>query len=248
MRLIAIILGICCCRIVAAVDLPPQPADTPPPSIRELSPGVWQVGAMRVDRAEGSVRFPAIMNLTNGLLEYVLVHVRGKDHESLLTTEVQPYHLQVAMLLLGAKGADPKLLTNAPPSGPIRSAELGAANPPVPGEAVTVEIEWRDEKGVRRYPAAALLRNKRTGKPMAAGNWTFSGSMIWEGHFIAQIEGSIIAVITDVSAIFNNPRPDRDEDSLWEANSPVLPPERSAVTVTIRRSAVTWNQSSSSPQ
>lgn len=238
MRLAAFILLGFATRAFAA-DLPPPPADTPPPSIRELSPGVWQVGAMRVDRAEGSVRLPALMNMTNGLLEYVLVHTSGKDHESLLTTEVQPYHLQVAMLLLGARGADPKLLTNAPPSGPIRSDEQGAAQPPVPGEAVTIEVEWRDQRGAVRRPAEALLRNKRTGEPMSGGRWTFSGSMIWEGRFIAQIEGSIVAVITDISAMFNNPRPDRDVDSLWEANSAVLPPERTAVTVIIRRAPST---------
>lgn len=229
------LLGLLFGQLAVAVDLPPQPQDTPPPSIRELSAGVWQVGPMRVDRADRSVRFPALLNMREGLLEYVLVHVRGKDHESLLTTEVQPYHLQVAMLLLGAKGADAGLLTNAPPSGPIRAAELGASNPPVPGEPVTIAVEWRDANGTNRQPVEALLRNKQTGNPMKAGNWTFSGSMVWEGNFIAQIEGSMIAVITDISAIFNNPRKDRDEDSLWEANTKALPPERTAVTVTVRR-------------
>lgn len=219
----------------AAADLPPQPADTPPPSIRELAPGFWQVGAMRVDRGEGSVRFPAQVNMTNGLLEYVLVHVRGKDHESLLTTEVQPYHLQVAMLLLGAKGADPKALTNAPPSGPIRSAELGEANSPVPGDPVAIEVEWIHAGRTNRQPVTVLLANKKTGEPMSSGSWTFSGSMIWEGSFIAQIEGSIMAVITDISAMFNNPRPDRDVDSLWGPNAKLLPPERTPVEVIVRR-------------
>jgi hypothetical protein len=227
----------CVCQALGA-DLPRPPADTPPPSIREMSAGVWQVGAMRVDRGDDSVRFPALVNMTNGLLEYVLVHVRGKDHESLLTTEVPPYHLQVAMLLLGARGADPKLLTNAPPSGPIRSSDQTPAQPPVAGDPVEVEVEWRDAKGLQRQSVSGWLRNRTSGGPMSSGRWTFSGSMVWEGAFIAQIEGSIIAVITDISAMFNNPRPDRDIDSLWEANSAVLPPEGTAVTVIIRRHRV----------
>ena len=216
-------------------DLPPQPPDIAPPAIRELAPGVWQVGDMRVNKAEESVRFPARMNMTEGLLEYVLVREQGKDHESLLTTSVQPYHLQVAMLLLGAKGADPKRLTNAPPSGPIRATESVSASPPIPGDTVSVEVEWGADGRTNRRPAEALLLNKKTGQPMSSGSWTFSGSMVWEGVFIAQIEGSIIAVISDIGAQFNNPRPDRDVDSLWEANTRVLPPERHPVSVIVRR-------------
>lgn len=229
-------LGICLLgRAMFGADLPPQPPETAPPAIRELAPGEWTVGAIRLSKRDGTIRFPARVNMTSGLLEYLLVHRTGKTHESLFSTDVPPYHLQIAMLLLGARGADPKQLTNAPPSGPINNAELLESRPPpVPGDPVELKVSWKSHGSNVTHRLESLVVNQRTGQPMKDGAWHFSGSMVWEGAFIAQIEGSIIAIITDISAMFNSHHPDRDRDSLWQVRENFLPPEKTPVTIEVK--------------
>lgn len=173
--------------------------------------------------------------MRDGLLEYLLVSNTGKTHESLFSTEVPPYHLQVAMLLLGAKGADLELLTNAPPSGPITNAELQTHGPPpVPGDPVEMSVGWKSSGTNVTHRMESLVVDKNTGKAMPEGPWIFNGSIVWEGAFIAQIEGSIMAIITDISAMFNSPHPERDRDSLWFIREKILPPEGSEVSIVVK--------------
>ena len=220
---------------VGAAELPPQPPETAPPAIREIVPGEWSVGKIRISKTKGTATFPVKVNLTEGLLEYLLVHKTGKTHESLFSTDVPPYHLQIAMLLLGAKGADPKVLTNAPPSGPITNADLLEFRPPpIPGDPVELRVAWPVAGTNVTHRLEALVENKKTGEPMRNGRWTFSGSMVWKGAFIAQIEGSIIAIITDISAMFNSPHPQRDKDSLWFIRPKMLPAAGSEVSLVVR--------------
>ncbi len=220
---------------MTAADLPPQPKEIAPPKIRELSNGKLAVGSIVLDRKLRSVRFPVQINATNGLVEYLLVHKSGKTHESLFKTDVEPYHLQIAMLLLGARGADPELLTNAPPSGPINNSQLVLSKPPpVPGSPVTIDVEWiSNGKSIRR-PVESLLFNRQSKRSMSPGPFTFSGSLVWEKKFIAQIDGSIISVITDISAMFNNPRDDRDADDTWYVQENILPPDGSPAFLEVR--------------
>lgn len=210
------------------------PAEKPPapPSIREVSPGVFQVGGVKLEKAARRVSFPAKLNMTDGPLEYLLVTGQGKLHESILKTDIAPHHLQVAMLLLGAKGMQAAPLTNAPSGGPITQAQ-GERNPPLPGEAVLMEVTWTQDGKPQRKRIEELVFNKRAKELMSKGPFTFTGSRVWQGKFIAQTEGSLIALITDPDAVFNNPRPNRDADDLWVVRKQDVPPLDTVVEVSI---------------
>jgi len=56
------------------------------PVIEKVSPGVFRIGDVLINKQERSVTFPAEVNLDRGLLEYLLVRMGGKTHESLLRT------------------------------------------------------------------------------------------------------------------------------------------------------------------
>ena len=202
-----------------------------PPAIREVSPGVFQVGGVKLEKAARRVSFPAKLNMTNGPLEYLLVTTLGKTHESVLATELEPQHLQVAMLLLGAKGMPAAALTNAPAGGPITQG--AHRNPPLPGEPVVIEVTWTLGGKPQRKRIEELVFNKRAKEPMAKGEFTFTGSRVWQGKFIAQTEGSLIALITDPDAVFNNPRPNRDADDTWVMREAEVPPQDTVVEVSI---------------
>src|SRR5690348_6643645 len=78
-----------------------QPANP----FQQIGPGIFQLGAVRMDKARKTVQFPATVNMTNGLVEYFVVTGTGKLHESVLKTETEPSQIHVAMLFLGAQVA-----------------------------------------------------------------------------------------------------------------------------------------------
>lgn len=204
-----------------------------PPSIREVSPGVFQVGGVKLEKEARRVSFPAKLNMTDGPLEYLLVTTMGKLHESVLKTDLEPHHLQVAMLLLGAKGMQAAPLTNAPSGGPITQPPAGERNPPLPGEPVLIEVAWMRDGKQQHRRIEELVFNKRANEPMSKGPFTFTGSRVWQGKFVAQTEGSLIALITDLDAVFNNPRPNRDADDTWVVRKQEVPPLDTVVEVSI---------------
>ena len=78
-----------------------------------------------------------------------------------------------------------------------------------------------------------LVFNRRAKEPMSKGPFTFTGSRVWQGKFIAQTEGSLISLITDPDAVFNNPRPNRDADDTWVVRQQEVPPLDTLVEVSI---------------
>lgn len=222
--------------LAATAQQPPGlPEEKPPtpPSIREVSPGVFQVGGVKLEKAVRRVSFPAKLNMNDGPLEYLLVTAMGKTHESVLRTDIEPHHLQVAMLLLGAKGTQGAPLTNAPSGGPITQGPAGERNPPLPGDPVLIEVTWTQNGKAQRKHIEELVFNKRAKEPMSKGPFTFTGSRVWQGKFVAQTEGSLIALITDPDAVFNNPRPHRDADDTWVVRKQDVPAAETPVEVSI---------------
>jgi hypothetical protein len=66
------------------------------------------------------------------------------------------------------------------------------------------------------------------------GPWTYNGSRVINGTFMAQREASIVALIDDIDAMANNPRPGSDNDQIWQINSNLLPPTNTTVEVTFK--------------
>src|SRR5207247_9921475 len=158
-------------------------------------------------------------NMREGNLEYLIVTSTGKTHESLLRTEAKPLQIQLALLLLGARGT-----TNALPAEPDKT---------LPGDAVDIELSWAVDDRVRHFPPEECITDHRAGRAMSPGHWTYNGSRLREDGFAAQIDGSIVSLITDADALINNPRPGREDDDNWLARAKDLPPLNSPVEVTI---------------
>ena len=53
------------------------------PSIKKISQNLYNFGDILIKRDEKSFSLPAVSNQINGLVEYGIVHVDGKIHESL---------------------------------------------------------------------------------------------------------------------------------------------------------------------
>jgi len=185
---------------------------------KEVSPGVFEIGKVRINKQKRTIEFPAVVNMKEGLAEYLLVSTKGKVHESVLRTEVEPFQVHVAMLLLGGKGAQTNFFGPDKPSG----------------DPVTIEISWKGFLSTKRVAAEDMVFDRARNRPMSKGSWIYNGSFQFEGLFVAQEAGSIISVIADPEALINNPRERRDDDDNWTINSKAVPSVETLVTVTIK--------------
>jgi hypothetical protein len=206
--------------------------------LKQISRDVFQLGPVRLDKSRKTVQFPAQLNMNDGLIEYLLVNSKGKAYESLLRTDIEPYSIQLAMLLIGAKGAPqtPALL-NAPSIPFHVNRPASATNSPplaIQGDPVTIELAWQTSNGTKQLPAEDCIMNLAARTNASRGPWTYNGSRVVNGFFLAQREGSIVAMIDDIDAMVNNPRPGSDNDQIWQINSNTLPPLNTAVEVTFK--------------
>ena len=221
---IMVLLILAAGRVVAA----PPPASAPPGfgpvrgearATIDLEAGTVRIGDVEVDAVHRKIRFPASVNMTEGILEYAVVGGQGKLHESLLRTDIEPYDLQMALLLLGLRGGD-----NVRYQGDTRVPQ---------GDRVRIWVEWESGGRSHRARLERLIRNERLKGPMGDMDWVFTGSRVVDGVLMAQVERSIVAIYRDPLAIIDNPAPGAEDDTIWSPNRETVPPEGHPVTVII---------------
>jgi hypothetical protein len=201
----------------------PQPQLAP---FEKVSSEEYRLGEIIINKKERSIIFPAMINMQNGLLEYLLVRTGGKTHESLLRTGVDPYQLQLAFLLLGYQGTDKPLSfqgdTGTPKGEPVIISLYSAAT--------------TDKKNLLKPEEWLTKKNPMTNAQQDVGslNWVFTGSMVLDGRFMAQADGSMIALYHDPAALVDNASPGGESDKVWFVREGAVPPVGTAVTVTIR--------------
>jgi hypothetical protein len=160
--------------------------------------------------------------MNKGLLEYVLVRNGGKVHESLLRTTVDPMLIQLSMLLIDMEGADQPLARQGDPSAPK-------------GNAVDISVSYL--KNGRMAPLSPeTWITQRAGEKSADSaplRWVFTGSHVFNGRLLAQVEGSIIAVYHDPAALIDNASPGGESDRIWFVKESAVAPVGTPVTVTI---------------
>jgi hypothetical protein len=226
---------------IAILAATPLLAQAPPEfsAPKEIAPGIFQVGTVRLDKNEGTVTFPAKVNMDDGLLEYLMVSPQGPVHESLFTSEVAPQDVHMAMLLLGAKGMAQKQNGKEPAR---IDAEYLAHAPKLTGDRIFLSVKWTDKAGSKqsippeRWIVRKFFTPKKPPKTEAAedGPWLYTGSFFYENRFIAQVEGAFAAMVTYPGALINNPRKGSDDDHIWFVKKEVVPPVGTPVEFSIR--------------
>lgn len=189
-----------------------QVALTKPP-IQEIGAGLFQIGAVRLDKNKKNVSFGGSVNMSTGVVEYAIVGRQGKRHESVFVTQAEPYHIHLAMLLLGATNQSAK-------------AESGRS---LSGHPIQVTVSWKDGEKEKRTKLEDLICKEQQSRAMTPGIWIYNGSRVVEGTFLAQRDESIIAIIDDPDALVNNPRTGRENDEIWFVNEKAVPPVGVAV-------------------
>ena len=219
----------------AALPAQAPPEFSPP---KEIAPGIFKVGTVRLDKNAGTVTFPAKVQMDDGLLEYLLVGPQGPVHESLFVSEAAPQDVHMAMLLLGAKGM---VQNGAKAPGRIDAAYL-AKVPKLTGDRIFLSIKWTDKDGKEqtappeRWVMRRIFTPKKPAKNVNAedGPWLYTGSYFYENRFIAQMDGTFAAMVTLPGALINNPRTGSNDDHIWFVKKEVVPPAGTPVEFTIK--------------
>lgn len=216
---------------------PPAPGSVPPaaakPAFAQLDANRFKLGEVEFDKTTRVIRFPATVNQRDKLLEYVLVHDKGKVHESLLRTAINPVHLNLALRLLRYQSS-PELFPlrdeEGFPSGlmPAVDAKTKAA------ARVEIRVVWKTGDKEESASVNEWIENLSDGSPMPAGPWVYGGSVVYEGRFIAGETGDLIAIQTNQVAVFNYPGSDRENDDVWMPATKRVPAEGTQVTVEVR--------------
>lgn len=207
-------------RIESGVSVP-----APDPTARLAEMGITEdqekvrIGIVELDRRTRTVSIPATVNMLEGAVEYFLVNENGKRHEAIFSTRAKPEDIHIACLLAGWK----------PGEKPVE---------------IDVRVTWETNGPPRSHSAVELVGiaaghpEARDGRTIDDGPWHYTGSRIDAAGFAASREGSVIALITDASALVGNPRPDRNDDSLHAPNRAMLPSKGHPVSIVLSRAGL----------
>jgi len=187
--------------------------------VRKLGPHSFAIGLVRLDSAVREIRFPAKVNMNEGLIEVVVCTEQGKLHESILVSPIAPIHLHMALLMLGLEpGRNPGWYVSPDPA--LREPDWNAP----PGACVDVFVRWETPEGVREVRAEELLKDERSGQPMSRTSWVFVGSNVSkQGVYAADTLGSIVTNYHDRTAVLDNPLDTGQVDDFTFARTELIP-------------------------
>ena len=188
-----------------------QDLDYPDSLIQKLDENNLVIGNLRLNSQTREILVPGHINMNSDLIEYFAVTAYGKTHEAVVVLDIQPMHLQLGLLLLGLEYGQ----------------NLGFQGDTVMplGDSVYIYLGWLDEnQDTTIYEISELIVDYQNNQPMPSTAWIFTGSFLHDGHYMADMDGSIIATYSDPVAILNNPLSGRMDDTVYGANERLLPP------------------------
>ena len=231
-----------CVAISLAQETTPVKPEPPPvtnaaaeavkPSVTKLDETRYQIGGVILDRKNREIRFPAKVNMAEGLIEYMIILQKGKIHEALLITQAVPTDLNLAFVLLRYPPS-PELFSQINETGHPTGIYPEVPNPVRAAARITMEVEWSENGTTRRVHINEWLRDKAKDAALAPGPWLYTGSSFSEGKFIPDLSGDIASIKLDPYAMINYPGPDSEQGVVWFAFPKRVPPVGTDVTVII---------------
>lgn len=169
--------------------------------------GMIELGKITIDPAKKELTFPATLaNWNSEELEVLISTPEGRAHEALLTAEIDPYKLQLALILLGARNG-----------GRLSTGELQQ------GAIINIDIQSLHKPNQPRIPIETWLYNYKTNHTMKRNGWVFVGSSFDAGQCLASQEGNIVNIWSQGNTILDNPEPSGDADDFICAYGSQMP-------------------------
>ena len=221
-RLITILLF----SVAATSSLSAQ--TTPGPAWKN---GVAQLGTVRVDAVNRSVIATGWVNQVEGLIELLACGPGGKCHESLFVLPINPLDLQTGLLLLGLKPGLPPGDADLGKRAPRENGATTAQARGPTGPEVDIWVDWQVNGKTRSVRAEKMVKNTETKRPLPGTGWTFTGSVVEKGEFMAKAEESFVATFWDPWAILNLTLPCGADGDILVINTANAPPLGASITM-----------------
>ncbi|WP_156817050.1 YdjY domain-containing protein [Rubritalea marina] len=209
-------------------------ADTPP-KVEQLSESLYQMGKIQFNSAKKEIYIPCVLKHDKVIIEYVLTTEMGKVHETLFLTDIKPFNLNVVLKLLSfqaSKELFPVLDKNFVATNKLHEATEDEKR----HSRFTVNVSWESDGDTVNFPLEELfLHTDGSGATMPPAPWIYGGSYMHRGRFKADINGDIIAILTDRTAMANYSGETRSDDTLWVPNKPLLPAVGTPITLTLKK-------------
>jgi len=157
-----------------------------------------------LDAKARTVTIPVVVNHPQDPVEYLLIHRRGKKHESVFLTDTKPSILNAALLMIGLEQGKNATYEEKQPAPTLEEVQNGAdpliVTPPQ-GKPFYMTVSWTTpEKKVVEYCVEDLLLELSTQEPMGSCEWIYLGGRMGQIYkndpevYIADLEGNLISV------------------------------------------------------
>lgn len=202
--------------------------------IKKTGDVTYELGDIKFNSSTKEVRIPTLLNMSEGLLEYVLVTVNGKTHESLLRTTISPTELNLALLLCSYEPHIKEAAQFLPSPHPETKAMMDKPMDKPGANRIQLTVQWKDKEGKdQTLPVSQWITNRTTKKALDTSHWTYTGSVINLAGFGSEYDGSIGALYFDLGAMFNCPVKDNVNDDMWFVGKSAVPPVDTPITLII---------------
>ena len=215
--------------VFGQVNPPTKPAkDLKPIKVSEEE---YKLGKLSFNPKTREIWFPCRVNQNEVVLEFAICdEFRGKLHESLLSTKVTPFEIQIAMKLLrwepSRRDIYRKFNEQGRPVGVLKDDGKGRM-------AILIRHKGKDGKEITE-PLGNWVHNATTKEVVGPGSWTYTGSKVVDGYFLAAEDGAIAAVYRYEGSLCNTFNLGSDDDELWFPVAEKVPPIDTVVTVILK--------------
>jgi hypothetical protein len=204
-------------------ETPPKPPAKPAAEAKKVAVGrnVW----LEVQGDRRRVLIAATVCLRQGQLEQLLCRKQTKEHEAILSADLDARDIHTALLAAGAK-----------PGSTVRYEPK--FQPPT-GTRIKVSLEYTDKGKVVTVPAQKWVREMTTKKDLGY-DWVFAGSVFVPDPdnkdrppFYGANSGDVICVSNFEMALLDLPinSPKDNSELAFEAHTERIPPLDTKVTI-----------------
>lgn len=207
------------------------------PKAEKMDDSRIKLGKVIVNHKEKSITIPAITNMNEGLIEYMLSMPHGKLHECMFVTEADPLHISVAakLLKLGVvKGLFPERDDNMewlPYNPPKRDTYKKAL--------VDITISWKKEGKTITKPISNLINFKSGPQKLSTNEWAIVDSSFYRNCYQASVIGDVIAIFGDPNSFITYTGFANDGENVWLADPKTAPEPGTKVEITIKQLPLT---------
>ncbi len=200
--------------------------------VEQLDTNRYRIGDVTFDKQTREISFPALVNMREGFLEFLIVHEHGAVHESLFRTSVSPTHINLALTLLHYKAS--KEFYRIPKEDGIPSDKFYVVTEETKRAArIDIYVEFEKDGVTKRLSANDWVRHETTAKAMPPSSWVYGGSNFYKGNFIPEGSGQIAAIYITDTALINFPGDDNTNDEVWTVMTERVPDLETKVTLVL---------------